>query len=87
MRIRDHLINNQITPMLKHGVDQLVFHASAVRYKNTVWGFIGNSGAGKSTLAKCLSSRPHIDHWSDDWLETEVHEDGDIFYTIRFQYD
>ena len=74
--IRDHLIKNQINPMLRAWSGSLVFHASAIKYKNTVWGFLGNSGAGKSTLAKSLSNRPHIDHWSDDWLETEVREDG-----------
>jgi hypothetical protein len=68
---RDHLIRNQIKPMVRAWKGSLVFHASAVSINNACWGFIGNSGAGKSTLAKSLTCQSSIDHWSDDWLEVQ----------------
>ncbi len=67
----EHLIKNQITPLLRAWSGSLVFHASAVAVSDLCWGFIGRSGAGKSTLAKSLSEYEFISHWSDDWLEAK----------------
>ena len=68
----EHLIKNQITPLIRAWHGSLVFHASAVVVKGLCWGFLGKSGAGKSTLAKSLSKYEHITHLSDDWLEAKL---------------
>ena len=70
--ICEHLIKNQITPLLRAWNGSVVFHASAVVVRGLCWGFLGKSGAGKSTLAKSLSTNENITHLSDDWLEARL---------------
>ncbi|MDA7622506.1 hypothetical protein N8843_11155 [Verrucomicrobia bacterium] len=70
--ICEHLIKNQITPLLRAWNGSVVFHASAVIVRGLCWGFLGKSGAGKSTLAKSLSKHEYITHLSDDWLEARL---------------
>ena len=43
-------------------------HASAVRLRAGVVGFLGHAGAGKSTLARAFASAAGADPWADDTL-------------------
>lgn len=53
------LFYNQIVPLIHHGRNKLVLHASAVAGPVGVLAFLGHSGQGKSTLAASLAMLSH----------------------------
>lgn len=50
----DHILNDHIAPRLLAELGELVLHASAVRFDDSLALFLGETGAGKSTLATSL---------------------------------
>lgn len=52
-----HLLLDQVLPMVASGERTLPLHASAVRGRGGIVGFLGPAGSGKSTLAVSLARR------------------------------
>lgn len=62
-----HLLIDQVIPRIISDDRSIVFHASAIEYKNKVIAFIGESGSGKSTSVLALSNQSkNINFLCDD---------------------
>jgi len=63
----DALLHNQVIPLVRSSMGQLVLHGSAVNHSGRGLGFLGPTGRGKSTLAAAFASRGHA-YLTDDGL-------------------
>lgn len=52
-----HLLLNQVLPLVLSRRGRLVLHASAISWHGQVLAFVGRSGAGKSTMAAACAAR------------------------------